>query len=246
MRLAGGRVLVAGGAHRVGREIALDLARAGSHVAISYYSSQGPAEQTRDDIAALGVRSAAVHADAARPDQMDDLVAAAVEALGGLDAYVYAPSGGFVPRPPQEVDERLWDEAMQSTAKGFMFGAQAAYRHLAGAGGGVIVAVNDVAGLQPWPLFAAHSAAKAAQAHLVKCLAAAWGRSAVRVCAVAPGPVLMPDHLGPASAESAAQETALGRLGSPGDVAQAIRFLLEADYVTGTNLVVDGGRLLAS
>jgi pteridine reductase len=56
----------------------------------------------------------------------------------------------------------------------------------------------------------------------------------------------MPDHLGPAAAESAAEETALGRLGSPGDVAHAIRFLLEADYVTGANVVVDGGRLLAS
>jgi NAD(P)-dependent dehydrogenase (short-subunit alcohol dehydrogenase family) len=245
MELRGARVLVAGGAHRVGREIALDLARAGSHVAISYFRSARPAEQTRADIEAHGVRSAVIQADAARPDQMHALVASAAEALGGLDVYVHAPSGGFVARPPQEVDEPLWDEAMESTAKGFMFAAQAAHRHMSD-GGGVIVAVNDVAGLQPWPLFAAHCAAKAAQAQLVKCLAAAWGRDGVRVNAVAPGPVLMPDHLGPAAAEHAASETALGRLGAPGDVAHAIRFLLEADYVTGTNVIVDGGRLLAS
>jgi NAD(P)-dependent dehydrogenase (short-subunit alcohol dehydrogenase family) len=80
----------------------------------------------------------------------------------------------------------------------------------------------------------------------VKCLAAAWGRSGVRVCAVAPGPVLMPDHLPPESSRNAAEETALGRLGGPDDVAQAVRFCLEADYLTGQNVIVDGGRILSS
>jgi pteridine reductase len=246
VELAGARVLVAGGAHRVGREIALDLARAGCDVAISYHSSHAAAERTAADVAALGRRTGAFRADAAQVEHMDALLEEAAGALGGLDVYIHAPSGGFVGLPPQDVGEALWDEAMLSTAKGFMFGAQAAYRRMREDGSGVIIAINDVAGLQPWPLFAAHCAAKAAQAQLVKCLAAAWGRDGVRVCAVAPGPVLMPDHLSAAAGDHAASETALGRLGSPADVAHAIRFLLEADYVTGTNVVVDGGRLLAS
>ena len=245
MRLAGARILVAGGAHRVGREIALDLGSAGADVAISYFRSAAAAEQTRAELEALGRRTAALRADASDVGEMEALVEEAAQALGGLDAYVHAPSGGFVARPPQEIDEALWDQAMLSTAKGFLFGARAAHGLMAGRGG-VVLAINDVAGLQPWPLFAAHCAAKAAQAQLVKCLAAAWGRDGIRVCAVAPGPVLMPEHLGQAAADHAASETALGRLGSPSDVAQAVRYLLEADYVTGANLVVDGGRLLAS
>lgn len=236
--LDGSRILVAGGAHRVGRAIALDLARGGADVVVSYYSAGAAAEETRADIEALGRRSAALHANAAVPSEMAALVDSASETLGGLDVYVHCPSGGFEPRDPGAVDEALWDAAMNSTAKGFMFAAQAAHAAMAGRGG-VIIAITDVAGLQPWPRFAPHAAAKAALIHLVKCLAAAWGRDGVRVCGVAPGPVLMPEGV-----EGNPDETALGRLGDPVDVAQAVRFCIEAEFVTGQNVIVDGGRLL--
>jgi NAD(P)-dependent dehydrogenase (short-subunit alcohol dehydrogenase family) len=235
----GSRILVAGGAHRVGRAIALDLAEAGADVAISYHSSESAAMETRHRIAALGRRTAVVQADVADPTTATHLLDRAAEALGGVDVYVHCPSGGFVPRRPQLVDEQLWDAAMDSTAKGFFFAAQAAHRLMSGAGGGVIVAITDVAGLQPWPAFAPHGAAKAAQIHLVKTLALAWGREGVRVCGVAPGPVLMPDGIA-----GNPDETALGRLGSPEDVCQAVRFCIEADFVTGQNVITDGGRLL--
>ena len=235
----GSRILVAGGAHRVGRALALDLAEGGADVFVSYHSSVDPAEKTRADIEALGRRSGVIRADAAHPADMAAMVDAAADAFGGLDVYVHCPSAGFEPRDPADVDEPLWDAAVDSTAKGFMFAAQAAHRVMAAAGGGVIVAITDVAGLQPWPRFAPHGAAKAAQIHLVKSLAAAWGRDGVRVCGVAPGPVLMPEGV-----KGNPDETALGRLGSPTDVAQALRFCIEADFVTGQNVVVDGGRLL--
>ena len=235
----GSRILVAGGAHRVGRALALDLAGAGADVFVSYHSSAGPAEQTRADIEALGRRSGIVRADAADPADMRAMVAAATAAFGGLDVYVHCPSGGFEPRDPGAVDEALWDAAMDSTAKGFMFAAQAAHEVMADAVGGVIVAITDVAGLQPWPRFAPHGAAKAAQIHLLKCLALAWGRDGVRVCGVAPGPVLMPEGIA-----GDPDETALGRRGDPADVAHAVRYCIEAGFVTGQNIVVDGGRLL--
>jgi NAD(P)-dependent dehydrogenase (short-subunit alcohol dehydrogenase family) len=235
----GSRSLVVGGAHRLGRAIALDLAAAGADVAISYRTSAVAAEATRTEIAALGVRGAAFAADAGNPAQMAALVASAVAELGGLDVVVYCPSAGFEPVAPQDVSEELWDMAIDSTAKGFMFAAQAAHRHMAAAGGGVIVAVTDVAGLQPWPLFAPHAAAKAAQIHLVKCLALAWGRDGVRVCGIAPGPVLLPG-----GERGETEETALGTIGEPADVCLAVRFCVESAFVTGTNVVVDGGRLL--
>ncbi|HET7170809.1 MAG TPA: SDR family oxidoreductase [Gaiellales bacterium] len=237
--LDGSRILVAGGAHRVGRAIALGLAQDGADVFVSYHSSVGPAEQTRADIEALGRRSGVVKADAAVPAEMTAMVDAATDALGGLDVYVHCPSGGFEPHAPEKVDEALWDAAMDSTAKGFMFAAQAAHRVMKEQGGGVIVAVTDVAGLQAWANFAPHAAAKAAQIHLLKCLALAWGRDGLRVCGVAPGPVLMPEGIA-----GNPDETALGRLGDPADVAQAVRYCIEAEFVTGQNIVVDGGRLL--
>ncbi|HSD01650.1 MAG TPA: SDR family oxidoreductase [Gaiellales bacterium] len=235
----GSRILVAGGAHRVGRALALDLAGAGADVFVSYHTSVAPAETTRADIEALGRRSGVVRANAADPADMTAMVDAAADALGGLDVYVHCPSGGFEPRAAEDVDEILWDTAMDSTAKGFMFAAQAAHRVMAAQGAGVIVAITDVAGIQPWPKFAPHGAAKAAQIHLLKCLALAWGRDGVRVCGVAPGPVLMPEGIA-----GNPDETALGRLGAPADVAQAVRYCIEADFVTGQNVVVDGGRLL--
>ena len=239
MNVAGARILVAGGADRVGRAVALHLAEHGADVAISYHSSEPAARETGARIAALGRRTAVLRADAAQPDQMRMLVAEAAAELGGLDCYVHGPSGGFRPADPQEIDEELWDAALDTTAKGFLFAAQAAMHEMLPARHGVIIAINDVAARQPWPRFAHHAAAKAAQAQLVKCLAAAWGRDGLRVCGVAPGPVLMPDGIA-----GSPDETALHRLGSPADVAGAIRYLIEADFVTGTILVVDGGRLL--
>jgi NAD(P)-dependent dehydrogenase (short-subunit alcohol dehydrogenase family) len=235
----GSRSLVVGGAHRVGRAVALDLAAGGADVAISYRSSAHAAEATRSEIAALGVRSAAFAAEAGIPAQMAALIDSAAAELGGLDVVVYCPSGGFEPVAAGDVSEELWDTAVDSTAKGFMFAAQAAHRHMSAAGGGVIIAITDVAGIQPWPLFAPHGAAKAAQIHLVKTLALAWGRDAVRVCGIAPGPVLLPG-----GERGATEETVLGTIGEPADVCRAVRFCVESDFVTGTNVVVDGGRLL--
>jgi NAD(P)-dependent dehydrogenase (short-subunit alcohol dehydrogenase family) len=111
------------------------------------------------------------------------------------------------------------------------------------AGEGVIVNITDVAALETWPLFAPHAAAKAALAQLTRSLARAFAPG-VRVCAVAPGPVLLPDDSDEAMEARHAARTTLGRLGSPADVVAAVAYLIEADYVTGEQLVVDGGHSL--
>ena len=108
---------------------------------------------------------------------------------------------------------------------------------------GVIVYITDVAALEAWPLFAPHGAAKAALAQLTRSLARAFAPG-VRVCAVAPGPVLLPDGSDDAMQARHAGRTALGRLGSPADVVDAVAYLIQADYVTGEQLVVDGGHAL--
>src|SRR5215216_3700446 len=166
------------------------------------------------------------------------LVARAVDELGGLDLLVNAAAAGFEPRAVDEVTEADWDAAFGATAKGSFFVSQAAAPHLRESSG-VIVMIEDVAAYQPWPSFAAHCAAKAAQAMLTRVLARALAPE-VRVCGLAPGPVAVERD----QEERRAAETLLGRVGSPDDVAAAVLYLADADFVTGASLVVDGGLLL--
>ena len=210
------RAVVAGGTGRIGSAIVERLRGAGWDV-IAAGRAQG---------------------DVSRADDARAVVEGAVAELGGLDLLVYAASDGFEPRALEDVREDDWERAVGTTAKGALFAAQAAAPHLRAARG-VIVMIEDVAAYQAWPSFAPHCAAKAAQAMLTRVLARALAPE-VRVCGVAPGPVAV----APEQDERRAAETLLGRIGSPEDVAGAVAYLVGADFVTGTTLVVDGGRLL--
>jgi pteridine reductase len=179
-------------------------------------------------------------ADVSRADEAKALVDRAAAELGGLDLLVNAASDGFAPRNVLELDEHDWDLALGATAKGSFFVTQAAAPHLRAANGTVVM-IEDVAAYQPWPSFAAHCAAKAAQAMLTRVFARALAPE-IRVCGIAPGPVAVERE----QEQRRAGETLLGRVGSPEDVAAAVVFLAAADFVTGTSLVVDGGRLLQS
>ncbi|HET7555274.1 MAG TPA: SDR family oxidoreductase [Gaiellaceae bacterium] len=178
--------------------------------------------------------------DVSKPEEARLLVERAVRELGGLDLLVNCAGEGFAPKPFDELTEADWDAAFGATAKGSFFVTQAAAPHLR-ASGGCVVMVEDVAGYQPWPAFAAHSAAKAAQAMLTRVLARALAPE-VRVCGVAPGPVAIERG----QEERRAAETLLERVGSPEDVAAAVAYLAGAGFVTGTTLFVDGGRALKS
>jgi NAD(P)-dependent dehydrogenase (short-subunit alcohol dehydrogenase family) len=168
------------------------------------------------------------------------VVARAVDELGGLDVLVNGAAAGFAPLPFADVGEELLDAALGATVKGSFLVTQAAAPHLRRSRG-VVVMIEDVAAYQPWPSFAAHCAAKAAQAMLTRVLAKALAPE-VRVVGIVPGPVAVEAG----QEERRAGETALGRVGSPRDVADAVAYLQGASFVTGTSLVVDGGRLLQS
>jgi pteridine reductase len=212
------RALVTGGTGRVGSAIAARLERE-SWTVFAAGSADG---------------------DLSRPDEARRLVERTAAELGGLDLLVHAAGDGFAPRPFDEVTERDWEAAFGITAKATFFVTQAAASHLRESGGTVVM-IEDVAAYQPWPSFAAHCAAKAAQAMLTRVLARELAPQ-VRVCGVAPGAVAVE----PEKEGRRAAETLLGRVGSPDDVAEAVLYLAGADFVTGTSLVVDGGRLLQS
>jgi pteridine reductase len=178
--------------------------------------------------------------DLADPEAAHTLVERAADELGGLDLLVNAASEGFTPKPVDEVTEADWDAALGATAKGSFFVTQASARHLRESEG-VVVMIEDVAAYQPWPSFAPHSAAKAAQAMLTRVFARALAPE-VRVCGIAPGAVAVE----PGQEARRAGETLLGRIGTPDDVADAVLYLVGASFVTGTSLVLDGGRMLQS
>jgi pteridine reductase len=186
------------------------------------------------------VRAGRADGDLAQAAEARALVERATGDLGGLELLVHAASDGFAPKPVEAISEGDWDAAFGATAKGGFFAAQAAAPYLR-ASRGAIVMIEDVAAYQPWPSFAAHCAAKAAQAMLTRVLARALAPE-VRVVGVAPGPVAV----GSEQRERRAAETLLERVGDPADVADAVLFLARATFITGTSLVVDGGRLLQS
>ena len=177
--------------------------------------------------------------DLSRADPARALVERAAAELGGLDVVINAASAGFEPKRFEDVSEADVDAALGATVKGSFFVTQAAARHLRESGG-LVVMVEDVAAYQPWPSFAAHCAAKAAQSMLTRVLARALAPE-VRVCGVAPGPVAIETRPGRTPGEP---KPCSVELGSPDDVAEAILYLAGAKFVTGTTIVVDGGRLL--
>jgi len=212
------RALVTGGTGRVGSAIAERL-REGGWSVLAASRSDG---------------------DVARPDEARALVERAVLELGGLDLLVNGAGEGFAAKSPLDVTEADWELAFGATAKGSFFVTQAAAPHLRESGGAVVM-IEDIAAYQPWPSFAAHCAAKSAQAMLTRVFARALAPE-VRVCGVAPGPVAV----APEQTERRAAETLLGRVGKPEDVAEAVVFFAGASFVTGASLIVDGGLLLQS
>lgn len=218
LRIPHTRALVAGGTGRVGTAIVAALRADGWQVV-----SAGRADGD------LRTRAGAA-----------TLAASALDRLGGLELVVHAAADGFSPRPIDDVTEADWDAAVDVTAKGTFFLAQATAPALRESNGTLVI-IEDVASYQAWPSFAPHCAAKAAQAMLTRVLARALAPD-VRVCGIAPGPVAVE----PGQEKRRAAETLLGRVGTPEDVAQAVLYLAGAAYVTGTTLVVDGGRLLKS
>jgi 3-oxoacyl-[acyl-carrier protein] reductase/pteridine reductase len=171
------------------------------------------------------------------------LVDEAVARLGRLDVLVNSASL-WRRTPWAELDEPAWDQLIDIALKGPFLCAKAAAPHLAAHGDGAIINIVDMSAFVPFPGFLPHSAAKAGLVNLTYSLAMELA-PAVRVNAVAPGPVLPPPGYTEKQMQAAARRTLMGRWGTAEDVAQAVVFLAQAPYITGVVLPVDGGERLA-
>jgi pteridine reductase len=239
MELAGRAALVTGAGRRLGRAIAVALGAQGMRVAVHYSSSAAGARETAEQIERAGGRAECLAADLTRPDAPGELVEAAAKALGGLDVLVNS-AAVMVRTPIGDVTPADWDAMFALNLRAPFFAAQAAASHLARRGG-AIVNIADLAAFETWPAYIPHSVTKAGLVQMTRALARALAPR-VRVNAVAPGAVLLPEAWPEAAAERLADTTPLERLGSPDDVTRAVVFLLESDYVTGETILVDGGR----
>lgn len=247
MKLTGKVALVTGGAHRVGKAITMMLAESGAHVVINYNSSEKEARQTAMEVEALDVEALAVQCDVSDYDGVQRMAAAIDEKFGGVDVVVNAASlfkRFSVPTQKAE-DIEMWRKVTRILLDGTFFVsntlAPGMIRRAEQAGeAAAIVNITDLSAWYPWPKFTAHSVGKTGLLALTRQLALELAPT-VRVNAVAPGPVLPPPNMTESRLQKGAEGTLLGHWGSPHDVSKAVKYLLEAEYVTGDVITVDGG-----
>jgi 3-oxoacyl-[acyl-carrier protein] reductase/pteridine reductase len=232
--------LVTGGAHRIGKAITLALAQAGANVVINYHASAEAAEATAQEVRSLGVEALAVRADVADLPQVEAMVSAAQARFGGIDILVNNASH-FEQTPFPTADVTAWQRVTGILINGSFYCANLIAPLMLQQGEGVIINLGDLSAWEPWPHFMAHSVGKAALLALNRQLALELA-PAVRVNAVAPGPVLPPPTYDETQIARAAKRTLLNRWGTPEDVAEAVLFLVKANFITGEVLAVDGGQ----
>ena len=238
--------LVTGAARRIGRVITLDLARHGWDVVLHCRggaASLGDAEATADEARACGAVARVLAADLALEADCEALVPAAVAACGRLDAVVNNASlfeyDSIASFGTASLD-RHW---RANTAPAVLL-ARALHRHLLQRGGqGCVVNLLDQKLANPNPDYFSYTLSKAALAEATVMLAQALA-PALRVCAVSPGVTLVSGPMDEAEFEAAHRLTPLQRSSTPADIAQAVRFLLDAPAITGHTLLVDGGQHL--
>jgi len=241
--LANGVALVTGGAHRVGRALVEALAHAGMRVAIHYNAASAEADRLVAELTATGHSAAAFGADLRDANAPSTLVDAVVDELGALDLLVN--SAAVMRRTPVDtVTVAEWDDMFALNLRAPFFLAQAAAPALRRTRGSIIN-MADLAAFETWPAYIPHTITKAAVVQMTRGLARAFAPD-IRVNAIAPGAVLLPEDWDEASRDHLIETTPLRRIGSPADVAEAALYLARADYVTGEVLIVDGGRHVRS
>jgi NAD(P)-dependent dehydrogenase (short-subunit alcohol dehydrogenase family) len=242
--LTGRVALVTGAGRGIGREIALELARAGADVAVNYYDEPERAQATAGEIAALGVRAMTVAADVGDSAAVQRMIEEVTGSFGSLDILVNN-AGVQTWTPFLDVTETEWDLVIRTNLKGCFLCTQAAARAMAATSrGGVVVNIGSGCNKVPFPGLAAYTASKGGIEMLTKVTAVELGPRRIRVNCVAPGAVEtertrleVDDYAGTWGAV-----TPLGRVGQPEDVARTVRFLASDDsaFITGQTIWVDG------
>ena len=239
-KLEGKVALITGAGKRLGRAVALRLAEEGMDVAVHYGTSAKDAAEVVGKIEEMGKKAVAIRADLRRVDEIRRMLLEVGNELGRLDVLVNS-AANFLPGSIISTTEEVWDASLDTNVKAPFFVAQAAVPMLRRAKG-AIVNFADTGGVLGWPGFIGHSVAKAGVINLTKSLAQALAPD-VRVNAIAPGTITISGD--PPEWEAEFVKLApLKKTGRPADIADAVVYLVTAEFLTGHTLVLDGGRTL--
>lgn len=238
-------VLITGAGSGIGNGIARRFAEAGAAVAIAYQHSQQGALDLAGAIAGRGGKARAIPCDVTREEEVERLAQETAESLGGLDILIN--NAGIYPVAPLlELGAKAWDEVLAANLRSVHLCTRAAARRMAPRGG-AIVNVASIEALNPAPLHSHYSAAKAGVVMYTRSAAQELGTRGIRVNCVSPGLIWREglDEAWPEGVGAYKAAVPLGRLGTFEDVADACLFLASpaARWITGANLVVDGGVL---
>ena len=225
----------------MGRAITLGLAAAGYDLAINYHSSAAEAASAAREVQALGRKAITIGGDVSETRDVERIAITIRREFGRLDLLVNNASL-FQSAPLLEIEEGEWDRVMAVNLKA-PFLMVKAHADLLTASGGRIVNLVDLSAFQPWVGHPHHAVSKAGLLHLTKIMARALAPR-VRVNAIAPGAVLLPEDYDAEARERSRAAAALGTLGSPEDVVRTLLFLERSPFITGEVIVVDGGKLL--
>jgi NAD(P)-dependent dehydrogenase (short-subunit alcohol dehydrogenase family) len=235
--------LITGG-KRIGAAIAIDLARRGMHVGLSYNRSKREAEDAADAVRAAGRQVVLIQADLSRGEDCRRLVDEAAASLGRLDVLVNMASV-YAQVPFDDLDEAKWDAVVNVDLKAAFLCARAAVPHLRAAGGGRIINFSDwvaVSGRPRYKSYLPYYVAKRGVIGLSEALALELAADQILVNTIAPGPILAPPDTTAEESQAVEAATPVGRWGGEEEITKAVAFLLESNFVTGETLRVDGGR----
>lgn len=252
-RFAGKIVLITGSGRGIGKAIALRFASEGADVVINHFRNREPAEQTAEEILALGRRVHVVRADVGDPEDLERLVDSTAETLGGLDILIHNAASGYN-RPVMEQRVKGWDWTMNINARAALFLAQRAAPLMAARGGGAIVNISSVGAERVLPEYVVVGASKAALEAVTRYLAVELAPMKIVVNAVAAGMVRTDalQHF-PNMRErfeeiftQALERTPAGQVLTSEDVAGVVAFLCspEAFMIRGQTILIDGGTTL--
>lgn len=239
--LAGKVALVTGGGVRVGRAICLALAQRGAHVVFTHLPGEACGETARE-IAAFAVEGLALPLDVCEPGAPAGVAEQVISRFGRLDILVNNASV-WLRAPFLAITPQAWRLALDVNLTGPFLMSQAVAPQMLKQESGLIVNITDLSAYQTWKEYAHHSASKAGLVALTRVMAAELAPH-VRVNAIAPGTVLLPDGATDAKRQWAEGNSLLKRVGSPQDVARTVLFLVDSDFATGAVYFMDGGRAL--
>jgi len=243
IELAGKVALVTGSARRVGKAIALELARQGMRQVVHHSSSDEEAAQTAAEIRALGVDAIIVKADHTQPDEVQRMFETIRQHYGRLDVLVNSASI-FQPAAILDLSVEEWHHVLDVNLTGPFLCSQQAARLMRETGsGGSIINIIDLSAFHPQKMYPHHAVSKAGLKTLTEVLALSLAPD-IRVNAIAPGPVLRDAGSSPEKWEMFGQRLPVKHTGDPADVAQAVVFLASQPFITGATLRVDGGESL--